>query len=51
MLKAFLIIGPKGSLYEGGYLFFNIDFPKIIHIHHLMYHMFLDNIRIHQIYM
>ena len=29
MLKAYaMIIGPKGSLYEGGYMFFNIDFPK-----------------------
>ena len=23
-----MIVGPKGSLYEGGYLFFNIKFPK-----------------------
>ena len=29
MLEAHaLICGPKGSLYEGGYLFFNITFPK-----------------------
>ena len=29
MLEAHaLIFGPKGSLYEGGYLFFNITFPK-----------------------
>ena len=29
MLEAYaMIIGPKGTLYEGGYLFFNIDFPK-----------------------
>ena len=29
MLEAHaMVIGPKGSLYEGGYLFFNINFPK-----------------------
>jgi ubiquitin-protein ligase len=29
MLEAHaMIIGPKNTLYEGGYLFFNINFPK-----------------------
>ena len=29
MLEAYaMIIGPKNTLYEGGYLFFNINFPK-----------------------
>ena len=28
-----LIIGPSDTIYENAYLFFDIDFPKIIHFH------------------
>ena len=31
-----MITGPKDSLYENGFLFFNITFPKIIPIVHRM---------------